>query len=137
MNASSGFIIPQSLQVRMAVVDRTIPDFATCVRANTPWGKMVVDPRKPVQCFGREASARAHELLDGQTVSLELDRSQDERDIYGRLLAYIWLPGGRNFGEVMIADSYAHEYTYDLPYAYQDIFKVGRSAERRAPRMWP
>ena len=31
----------------------------------------VADPRKPVQCFGREASAHAHELLDGQTVALE------------------------------------------------------------------
>ena len=38
----------------------------------------VVDPRKPVQCFGREASAHAHELLDGQSVALELDPSQGE-----------------------------------------------------------
>ena len=82
----------------------------------------VVDPRKPVQCFGREASAHAHELLDGQTVSLELDPSQGERDSYGRLLAYLWLPDGRNFGEVMLAEGYAHEYTYDLPYTYRDAF---------------
>ncbi len=32
-----------------------------------------VDPRKPVQCFGREASARAHALLDGARVQLEYD----------------------------------------------------------------
>jgi endonuclease YncB( thermonuclease family) len=83
----------------------------------------VVDPRKPVECFGREASAHAHELLDGQTVSIEMDSSQGDRDIYGRLLAYIWLPDGHNFGEVMIGDGYAHEYTYNLPYAYQDNFK--------------
>src|SRR5438046_968199 len=57
----------------------------------------VVDPRKPVQCFAREASAHAHELLDGQSVSLELDPSQGERDVFGRLLAYLWLPDGRNF----------------------------------------
>jgi endonuclease YncB( thermonuclease family) len=62
----------------------------------------VVDPRKPVQCFGREASAHAHELLDGQTVGVELDGSQGQRDVFGRLLAYVWLPDGRNFGEVMI-----------------------------------
>jgi len=35
----------------------------------------VVDPRKPVQCFGREASAHAHDLLDGQAVSIVLDAS--------------------------------------------------------------
>jgi micrococcal nuclease len=49
----------------------------------------VVDPRTAVQCFGREASAHAHKLLDGQQVSLEMDPSQGERDIYGRLLAYV------------------------------------------------
>lgn len=88
----------------------------------------VVDPRKPVQCFGREASAHAHELLDGQPVSVETDVTQGNRDIYGRLLGYIWLPDGRNFGQSMIADGYAHEYTYRLPYAYQDDFKAAQNS---------
>jgi endonuclease YncB( thermonuclease family) len=88
----------------------------------------VVDPRKPVQCFGREASAHAHELLDRQTVAVELDPTQGDRDVYGRLLAYAWLPDGRNFGEVMIADGYAHEYTYDRPYAYRDAFKAAEAS---------
>ena len=87
----------------------------------------VVDPRKPVQCFGREASSHAHELLDGQSVSIETDPSQGDRDIYGRYLAYIWLPDGRNFGEVMIGDGYAHEYTYRFPYVYQDEFKAAQT----------
>jgi micrococcal nuclease len=69
----------------------------------------VVDPRKPVECYGREASQHAHELLDGQSVSIETDPSQGYRDIYGRYLAYIWLADGRNFGEVMIGDGYAHD----------------------------
>src|ERR1044072_5350510 len=37
---------------------------------NTP---ETVDPRAPVECFGAEASARTHELLDGQAVWLERD----------------------------------------------------------------
>ncbi len=86
----------------------------------------VVDPRKPVQCFGREASAHAHELLDGQSVAIELDASQGNRDVFGRLLAYVWLPDGRNFGEAMIADGFAHEYTYDQPYAYLDAFRAAQ-----------
>jgi micrococcal nuclease len=88
----------------------------------------VVDPRKPVQCFGREASAHAHELLDGQTVSIDTDPTQGDRDTFGRLLAYVWLSDGRNFGEVMIADGYAHEYTYDLPYAYRDSFTAAQTS---------
>jgi micrococcal nuclease len=48
-----------------------------------------VDPRKPVQCFGREASNRAKAVLTGQSVQFEADGSQDERDRYGRLLRYV------------------------------------------------
>ena len=49
-----------------------------------------VDPRKPVQCFGREASAQAKTILGGQSVYLETDPSQDTIDRFGRTLAYVW-----------------------------------------------
>ena len=82
-----------------------------------------VDPRKPVQCFGREASNKAKELLSGQAVYLEADESQGDRDKYGRLLRYAFLPDGTNFNLFMISEGYAHEYTYHLPYKYQAEFK--------------
>ena len=73
----------------------------------------VVDPRTPVECFGREASAKAHELLDGQSVAIEDDPTQGDADRYGRLLRYLWLPDGRLFNQEMIGQGYAFEYTYD------------------------
>ena len=97
------------------------------------------DPRKPVQCFGREASAEAHRLLDGQQVRLETDPSQDRYDRYGRLLAYVWLPGDPPvlFNQLMIRLGYAHEYTYDLPYRYQEQFRAAqRAAEQRDAGLW-
>ena len=46
-------------------------------------------PTKPVQCFGAEASAHLTELLpSGRAVRLE--RDVEERDHYGRLLAYVY-----------------------------------------------
>ena len=97
----------------------------------------VVDPRGPVECFGREASAKAHELLDGQTVTLEADPSQDERDRYDRLLRYVWLSDGRLFNQEMVAQGYAFEYTYDLPYKYQAEFKQAEHDAREAQRgLW-
>ena len=60
-------------------------------------------------------------------MSIETEPSQGYRDIYGRYLAYIWLPDGRNFGEVMIGDGYAHEYTYRYPYVYQDEFRTAQA----------
>ena len=90
----------------------------------------VVDPRKPVQCFGREASEKAHELLDGKQVLTESDPSQGTFDKYGRTLEYVRLPDGMLYNEYMIASGYAHEYTYHLPYKYQAAFKADEKAAR-------
>ncbi|MBM3271851.1 nuclease [Candidatus Kaiserbacteria bacterium] len=101
---------------------------------NTP---ETVDPRRPVQCFGKEASVEAHRVLAGQSVSLETDPSQDTYDKYGRLLAYTFLPDGSLFNEHMIAAGFAHEYTYDQPYKYQKQFKEAEQAARFAGRgLW-
>ena len=96
-----------------------------------------VDPRKPVQCFGREASAQAKTILGGQSVYLETDPSQDTIDKYGRTLAYVWTASGRLFNLDMITDGYAHEYTYDLPYRYQADFKAAQNDARAQERgLW-
>ncbi len=94
-----------------------------------------VDPRKPVQCFAVEASARAKTLLGGQSVHLQTDLSQDTVDKYGRTLAYIWTASGRLFNLDMIADGYAHEYPYDLPYRYQQDFRAAEDDARTHERV--
>jgi micrococcal nuclease len=87
-----------------------------------------VDPRKPVQCFGLEASNFTKSLLANKTVRLESDPSQGNKDKYGRLLRYVFL-SDINVNEELIAQGYGHEYTYDTPYKYQTEFK---NAERLA-----
>jgi len=95
-----------------------------------------VDPRKQVQCYGREASDFTKATLLGRPVRLELDQSQDERDKYGRLLVYVWL-GEELFNQKLIAEGYAHEYTYKLPYYYQAEFKQAQvQARERALGLW-
>ncbi|MEK7558561.1 MAG: thermonuclease family protein [Patescibacteria group bacterium] len=94
---------------------------------NTP---ETVDPRRPVQCFGKEASAYTKEVLLGKSVRLETDASQDKIDKYGRLLAYIFLDNGTLFNKKIIEDGYAYEYTYRLPYKYQKEFKEAEALAR-------
>jgi len=89
-----------------------------------------VDPRKPVQCFGKEASNKAKELLSGQKVRIEKDSTQGDRDKYGRLLAYVYREDGLFFNEYMVKQGYAHEYTYDTPYRYQKEFKADEKYAR-------
>ena len=96
---------------------------------NTP---ETVDPRKPVQCFGKEASNHAKQLLSGKTVYLESDPSQGDTDKYKRLLRYIWLDAQTNVNLAMVADGYAYEYTYDLPYKYQKEFKKAQQDAQNA-----
>lgn len=93
-----------------------------------------VDPRTPVQCFGKEASNKAKELLSGKRVRLELDVTQGERDKYGRLLAYIYREDGLFYNKYMIEEGYAHEYTYHIPYTYQTEFKAAQTSARTAQR---
>jgi micrococcal nuclease len=54
------------------------------------------DPRKPVQCFGVEASNRAKELLSGKKVYLEFDTA-NRIDKYGRTLVYVYHQDGYFF----------------------------------------
>ena len=89
-----------------------------------------VDPRKPVQCFGKEASNKAKELLSNKKVRIEKDSTQGELDKYGRLLAYIYREDGLFYNEYIIEQGYAHEYTYNLPYKYQTEFKAAEKSAR-------
>ncbi len=101
-----------------------------------------VDPRKPVQCFAKEASGKAKQILSGVDVRLEYDASQGTYDKYGRTLAYVFVPAnskqeGILFNEYMIAEGYGHEYTYNLPYKYQKEFRAAEQKAREEKRgLW-
>ncbi len=96
-------------------------------------------PRRPVECFGEEAARRATELLSGRTVLLEDDPTQGRTDRYGRRLAYVWLPGppAELVNERLVAEGYAHEYTYAGPHRYAARFDEAQDAARDEERgLW-
>lgn len=74
---------------------------------NTP---ETVDPRKPVECFGKEASAFTKSKLEGKLVRLDADPQADERDMYGRLLRNVVLDDGTDFNALLVSEGYAHAY---------------------------
>ncbi|MDD5103442.1 MAG: S-layer homology domain-containing protein [Candidatus Peribacteraceae bacterium] len=90
-----------------------------------------VDPRKPVQCFGKEASTKLKELLEGEDVMLEKNPAE-ERDKYGRLLRYVDLDG-EDIGATMIEEGYAYSYKqYPHPRLeeYNELEKKAREENR-------
>jgi micrococcal nuclease len=56
-------------------------------------------PSKPVEPFGPEASKFAKETLEGKTVGIEV--GLEERDNYGRVLAYVWI-GSKTYQEMVL-----------------------------------
>ena len=96
------------------------------------------DPRKPVQCFGKQASDFTTQQLNGTSVRLEPDTTQQERDKYGRLLRYVYMPNGTLFNQLLVASGYAYEYTYqNNPYQFHDDFiKAQRLAQQEGRGLW-
>lgn len=83
---------------------------------NTP---ETVNPQKPVQCFGREASEENKRLIDGKMVRLEKDVSEVDR--YGRLLRYVYV-GDTFINDVLVRQGFAHASTFPPDVAHQQQF---------------
>lgn len=102
---------------------------------NTP---ETVDPRKPVECLGVEASDTLKAMLgEGTAVTLTPDPTQDEADRYGRLLRYVANESGQDVGLQLITQGYAYEYTYRTPYERQREYQEAQHSAREEERgLW-
>lgn len=66
-----------------------------------------VDPRRPVGCFGKEASAESKRLMEGQRVRIEKDALGDTIDKYQRELRNVYLADGTMVNQLLVAEGYA------------------------------
>jgi len=85
-----------------------------------------VDPRKPVQRFGKEASAALRSMIGGRDVLVEYD--QDRTDKYNRALVYLYLSDGTFVNLEMVRQGFAHAY---VKYPFREMSRF-RAAEREA-----
>jgi len=93
-----------------------------------------VDPRKPVQCFGIEASKKNKELVEGKMVRLEKDIT--DRDKYRRLLRYIYV-GDTFINLELVKQGFAYSYSYPPDIKYQDQFVKAQQEAREEKRgLW-
>lgn len=93
-----------------------------------------VHPSKPVQPYGPEASAFTKAQLTGKQVGLEFDVEQ--RDKYGRLLAYVWL-GDQMFNRTLVQEGYAQVATFPPNVKHVDEFTALQKEARAAKRgLW-
>ena len=98
-----------------------------------------VDPKRPVGCFGKEASNETKGLLTGKVVILQKDIS--ETDKYKRLLRYIYLPlenGSTLFvNDYLVREGFAKVYTYPPDTKFDEQFKAAEKQAREGRRgLW-
>lgn len=83
---------------------------------------------------GKVASEYTKSKLDGKEVGLEFD--VQERDHYGRLLAYVWI-GGEMFNNVLLSEGYAQVATYPPNVKYVDDFTaIQKEARENNKGLW-
>ncbi len=99
------------------------------IGVNTP---ETVDPRRPVQCFGKEASNENKRLLEGKPVFLEKDVS--ETDKFGRLLRYVFLKlddGTTLFvNDYLVREGFAQVDTFPPDVKYRERFVAAQKEAR-------
>jgi len=93
-----------------------------------------VKPGSPVECFGKEASAAANAVLEGQTVTLVKD--VEETDSYERLLRYVYL-GEEMVNARLVLNGYANAYTYPPNIRHSELFvALQREARTTDAGLW-
>lgn len=96
-----------------------------------------VDPRKLIQCFGKEASEKTKSLLKDRHVWLQKDSIGDTIDKYGRLLRYVYrYPDSLFINAELIKQGYAYVYlTY--PFSKSEEFKTYQAeAKEKELGLW-
>jgi micrococcal nuclease len=93
-----------------------------------------VDTPEPAECYGPNAKTRARQLAQGKRVRLIGDATQDTRDRYGRLLAYVVLLDRRDIGRQLVGEGFAKVYVYSRPFqrltGYRALERGARSQSR-------
>jgi micrococcal nuclease len=91
-------------------------------------------PRKPVQCFGPEASSYTQAQLSGRSVRLEAD--VEERDQYGRRRAYVIVDGER-FNDELLRLGYARLLVIEPNHAHaRTMLREEIDAKRAGRGLW-
>lgn len=93
-----------------------------------------VHPTKSIECFGREASNKNKELVEGKNVILEKDIS--ETDVYGRLLRYVYIEG-IFVNDYLVRQGFASSSSYPPDVKFQEQFHQAEiEARQNSQGLW-
>jgi micrococcal nuclease len=133
-------VVPNGVVVRVVdgdTVQITVNGSTESVRligVDTP---ETVDERKPVQCYGPEASAHTKQLLPAGT-AVHIERDAEVRDKYGRLLAYVYRSSDGLFVNLeLVTGGYGSVLAIKPNVTYESVFRDAEAtARQRGIGLW-
>lgn len=129
LNASSAHIEQVGRVIDGDTFDTADGDRVRLIGVNTP-------EIRPVEHFGKEASAFAKQQLEGKRVLMFADAGNKDR--YGRLLRYVFIEGQElMFNELLVQEGYANTMTIAPNVTFADNFVVlEREAREQERGLW-
>ena len=110
--------------VKVSLGGRTVT--VRLIGVNTPETK---HPRKPVECWGPEASRHTHDILPSGT-DVWLERDAETLDRYGRMLAYLHTDAGLFVNLDLVSGGWAEPYPFPPNTTFRAEFARAAAAAR-------
>lgn len=88
-------------------------------------------PNTPVQCYGPDAAAYTKKLIGDNKVRLQADPLDTNRDRYGRLLRYVFLPDGTLVEDKLLSGGFAFAYV-QFPFEKKQSFVAEETQAKQA-----
>jgi micrococcal nuclease len=119
------------------VVDGDTIDVALDSGRRTRVRLIGVDTPERGQCFFTRATNVTERLAAARRVVLQGDATQAKHDRYGRLLAYVWLPGGHDLGLQLLRHGVARVYVYNRPFVRLGVYsRAEQAAKKSLSSLW-
>lgn len=90
------------------------------------------------QCFAKEAKQKTASLLLHHSVTLKKDSQSKNRDVYGRLLRYVFINEKKqsNISSILVEQGYARVYRRSPISQLKDLEKKERDAQHGHRGLW-
>ena len=92
--------------------------------------------KETIKRLGEAASEYVRALAEGKKVRLEKDKSNQDRDRYGRLLRYVYFEDGTLLNAKIISDGYANVYNSSSVSKLEEFKKLEKDARENKRGLW-
>lgn len=98
--------------------------------------EMNYDSDKKPDCYAKEASEQLKKIIGNSCVQIKADQLAGEKDKYGRLLLYLYLPDNTFVNMQMVKQGHAFSYIYSDNQYKQEFEQAQQEAKSKQLGLW-